>query len=94
MEIEGPGGERLAMVKKALITPVRERWTANIGDGPDLERAPGRAAPTSTRVHHRGGPEKVAECVEEVVPPADTYEEEIAGPNDIRLILRTPSAST
>src|SRR5262249_12093670 len=27
MEIEGPNGETLAMVKKALITPVRERWT-------------------------------------------------------------------
>ena len=37
MEIEGPGGERVAMVKKALITPVRERWEVKIGDGPDLE---------------------------------------------------------
>ena len=25
MEVEGPGGERLAMVKKSLITPVRDR---------------------------------------------------------------------
>ena len=32
MEIEGPNGQQVAMVKKALITPVRERWTVNIHD--------------------------------------------------------------
>jgi uncharacterized protein YxjI len=37
MEIEGPGGENLATVKKALITPVRERWVANVKGGPDLD---------------------------------------------------------
>jgi uncharacterized protein YxjI len=37
MEVEGPGGERLAMVKKAIITPVRDRWTVKIGNGPDLD---------------------------------------------------------
>jgi uncharacterized protein YxjI len=37
MEIEGPRGEMLAMVKKALITPVRERWVVKIKSGPDLE---------------------------------------------------------
>ena len=37
MEIEGPNGDRIAMVKKALITPVRERWVVKVADGPDLE---------------------------------------------------------
>jgi len=37
MEIEGPNGERIAMVKKALYTPVRQRFTVNITDGPDLD---------------------------------------------------------
>jgi uncharacterized protein YxjI len=37
MEIEGPRGEQVAMVKKALITPVRERWVVKIKNGPDLE---------------------------------------------------------
>jgi uncharacterized protein YxjI len=37
MEIEGPHGEQLGMVKKALITPVRERWVVKIKGGPDLE---------------------------------------------------------
>ena len=33
MEIEGPDGKRLAMVKKAIITPVRDRWTYKIEEG-------------------------------------------------------------
>ena len=37
MEIEGPKGENLATVKKALITPVRERWVVKIKGGQDLE---------------------------------------------------------
>jgi uncharacterized protein YxjI len=37
MEIEGPHGESLAMVKKALFTPLRERWVVQIGNGPDLD---------------------------------------------------------
>jgi uncharacterized protein YxjI len=37
MEIEGPNGGTLATVRKALITPVRDRWTVKVGDGPDLE---------------------------------------------------------
>ena len=37
MEIEGAGGGQVAMVKKALISPVRERWAVKIKNGPDLE---------------------------------------------------------
>ncbi|RPJ43936.1 MAG: hypothetical protein EHM21_10810 [Chloroflexi bacterium] len=37
MEIEGPNGEKLASVKKALITPVRERWVVKVQNGPDLD---------------------------------------------------------
>jgi uncharacterized protein YxjI len=37
MEIEGPGGERLAMVHKAMITPLRDRFVVKVGDGPDLD---------------------------------------------------------
>jgi uncharacterized protein YxjI len=37
MEIEDDDGHRVAMVKKALITPLRDRWTVKIGDGPDLD---------------------------------------------------------
>ena len=37
MEIEDAHGKQIAMVKKALITPVRERWVVKIKGGPDLE---------------------------------------------------------
>ena len=37
MEIEGPNGENLATVKKAMLTPVHERWTVKIKGGPDLD---------------------------------------------------------
>src|SRR5438045_3542181 len=37
MEIEGPSGGRMAIVKKALISPLRDRWQVKIGDGPDMD---------------------------------------------------------
>jgi uncharacterized protein YxjI len=37
MEIEGTDGRRMAMVHKAMITPLRDRFAVKVGDGPDLE---------------------------------------------------------
>ena len=37
MEIEDPGGHTVATVKKALITPLRDRWSVVVADGPDLD---------------------------------------------------------
>ena len=37
MEVEDARGKRAALVKKALITPVRERFTVKVADGPDLD---------------------------------------------------------
>lgn len=37
MNIEGPGGGTLATIKKAIISPIRDRWSVKIGDGPDME---------------------------------------------------------
>jgi uncharacterized protein YxjI len=37
MEIEAPGGGRLALVHKAMVTPLRDRFVVKIGDGPELE---------------------------------------------------------
>ena len=34
---EDADGHRIAMVKQALITPLRDRWSVQIEDGPDLE---------------------------------------------------------
>ena len=35
--IEDGKGDKVAEVKRALITPIRERWVVKIADGPDLE---------------------------------------------------------
>jgi len=67
MEIEGPHGEQLAMVKKALITPVRERWVVKIKGGPDLE-VKGNILDHEYTIGE--GRDKVAEVSQEVVPPA------------------------
>ena len=37
MEIEGPDGRRLAMVHKAMITPLRDRYVVKVEGGPDLD---------------------------------------------------------
>lgn len=37
MVIEDPNGATMATVRKALITPIRDRWVVKIGDAPDLE---------------------------------------------------------
>lgn len=37
MEIEDRDGHTVATVKKALITPLRDRWNVKVADGPDLE---------------------------------------------------------
>ena len=47
MEIEDADGHTVATVKKALITPMRERWTVKVADGPDLD-VKGKSSTTST----------------------------------------------
>jgi len=37
MAIEDGEGKNIAEVKKALITPLRDRWTVKIRNGPDLD---------------------------------------------------------
>ena len=87
MEIEGPGGERLAMVKKALITPVRERWVANIGDGPDLD-VQGNILDHEYTIEE--GRTKVAEVSKKWFRLRDTYGVEIApGQNDVLILAIT-----
>ena len=37
MAIEDAKGNKIAEVKKALITPLRDRWTVKLRNGPDLD---------------------------------------------------------
>jgi uncharacterized protein YxjI len=87
MEVEGPGGERVAMVKKALITPVRDRWTVKIKNGPDLD-VQGNILDHEYRIGE--GRNKVAEVSKKWFRVRDTYGVEIAeGQDDIVILAVT-----
>jgi uncharacterized protein YxjI len=87
MEIEGPGGETLATVKKALITPVRDRWTIKVGNGPDLE-IQGNLVDHEYKIED--GRTKVAEVSKKWFRVRDSYGVEIApGQNDIIILAAT-----
>jgi uncharacterized protein YxjI len=87
MAIEGPNGETLASVKKALITPVRERWSVNVAGGPDLE-IQGNILDHEYRIE--GGGRRVADVSKRWFRLADTYGVEIAsGQNDVLILAAT-----
>ena len=83
----GPGGERLAMVKKALITPVRDRWTVKIGGGPDLD-VQGNILDHEYRIGE--GRHKVGEVSKKWFRVRDSYGVEVAeGQNDALILAVT-----
>ncbi len=87
MDIEGPSGETLATVKKALITPVRDRWTIKVGNGPDLE-IQGNILDHEYKIEE--GRTKVAEVSKKWFRVRDSYGVEIApGQNDILILAAT-----
>jgi uncharacterized protein YxjI len=87
MEIEGPKGETLAVVKKAIITPVRDRWTVKVKGGPDLE-IQGNILDHEYRVGE--GRQKVAEVSKKWFRLRDTYGVEIApGQDDVVILAAT-----
>jgi uncharacterized protein YxjI len=87
MEIEGPNGESLAKVHKAMITPLRERFTAKIGDGPDLD-IQGNFLDHEYAIEE--GRTKVAEISKRWFRLRDTYGVEIApGQNDLLILAIT-----
>lgn len=87
MAIEGPGGETLATVKKALITPVRERWTVKVGAGPDLEI---QGNILDHEYVMEAGRSRVAEVSKKWFRLADTYGVEIEpGQNDVVILAAT-----
>ena len=87
MKVEGPGGETLAVVKKALITPVRERWTVKMGDGPDLD-VQGKIL--DHEYHIGEGRDKIAEVCKKWFRVRDTYGVAIdPGHNDVVILSVT-----
>ena len=87
MDIEGPDGRTLATVKKALITPLRDRWTIKIKGGPDLE-VQGNILDHEYRIGE--GRQKVGEVSKKWFRVRDTYGVEVAeGQNDVLILAVT-----
>ncbi len=84
MTIVGPDGKRMAMVKKALITPLRERWVVKVGDGPDLD-VQGNILDHEYSIGE--GRDKIAEISKKWFRIRDSYGVQIEpGQNDIILL--------
>ena len=77
-------GRRVATVKKALVTPLRERYSIEVEEGEDLE-AKGNIVDHEFEIK-RGG-ETVAEVSKRWFRARDTYGIEIAPGEDDALIL-------
>jgi uncharacterized protein YxjI len=87
MDIEGPGGGKLATVKKALITPLRDRWTVKVGNGPDME-VQGNILDHEYTIQEGG--KKVAEVSKKWFRVRDSYGVEVApGQNDVLILAAT-----
>jgi uncharacterized protein YxjI len=83
MEIER-GGQTVAKVKKALITPLRDRFSIEVEDGEDME-AKGNIVDHEYKIEVGG--DKVAEVSKRWFRIRDTYGIEIAPAQDEALIL-------
>ncbi|HSL64884.1 MAG TPA: LURP-one-related family protein [Gaiellaceae bacterium] len=83
MEIER-GGHTVATVKKALISPFRERFSIEVEGGEDME-AKGNVVDHEYKVERAG--EKVAEVSKRWFRVRDTYGIEIAPGADDALVL-------
>ena len=84
MEVEDARGARVAMVKKALITPIRERWVVNVKGGPDLD-VQGNILDHEYSIGE--GRDKIAEVSKKWFRLRDTYGVEIDPGQDDALIL-------
>ena len=87
MDVDGPDGNRVASVKKALITPLRDRWTVKIENGPDLD-VQGNILDHEYKISD--GNKKIAEVSKKWFRLRDTYGVEVApGQNDVVILAVT-----
>jgi uncharacterized protein YxjI len=84
MEIEGPSGDKVAMVKKAIVTPLRARFDVKVEDGPDL-RVQGNIVDHEYEIEADGS--KIAEISKRWFRVRDTYGIEIAPGQDDIVVL-------
>jgi uncharacterized protein YxjI len=85
MEIER-GGRKVATVKKALVTPLRDRFSIDVEDGKDME-AKGNIVDHEYKIERDGN--EIAEVSRRWFRVRDTYGVEITPGQDDALILAT-----
>jgi uncharacterized protein YxjI len=84
MAIDGPDGEQIAVVRKALITPLRDKWDVKVKNGPDLV-VQGNIFDLEYSI--KQGWNKVARVSKKWFRLTDTYGVEIdEGQNDILIL--------
>lgn len=83
MDIER-GGHQVATVKKALVTPLRDRFSINVEDGDDME-AKGNIVDHEYKIERHG--DEVAEVSRRWFRVRDTYGIEIKPGQDDALLL-------
>ena len=87
MEVEDAHGHQVAMVKKAIISPVRDRFSVKIKDGPDLD-VKGNILDHEYSIGE--GRDKIAEVSKKWFRLRDTYGVEIEpGQDDIVILAVT-----
>jgi uncharacterized protein YxjI len=84
MNIEDAHGNNVASVKKAVISPIRDRWHIGVGNGPDLS-VKGNILDHEYTIEADGN--QVAEVSKRWLRVADTYGVEIAPGQNQVLIL-------
>lgn len=84
MEIEDRDGHTVATVKKALITPLRDRWTVDVAGGPDLD-VKGNIVDHEYTIED--GRSAVAEVSKKWFRVADTYGVQVAPGQNPALML-------
>lgn len=89
MEIEDAHGGKVATVKKALITPLRDRFEVHVESGPNME-VHGNIVDHEYRIERDG--KKVAEVSRKWFRVADTYGVEVDPAQDAVLILAVTAA--
>ena len=84
MEIEDPDGERMALVKKAVISPLRDRWHVELPDGEEW-KVQGSIADHEYDIEADG--HKVAEVSKKWFRARDTYGVQVAQGANPALVL-------
>ncbi|WP_292376166.1 MULTISPECIES: LURP-one-related/scramblase family protein [unclassified Methanosarcina] len=89
MDIQDAGGETVATIKKALITPLRDRWKVEVSGGPEMDVQ-------GNILNHEYDIEvekkKVAEVSKKWFRIRDTYGVEVSPGQDAALVLAIAAA--